>query len=182
MNGIGAIKAALESTRHVLKMYVDDFTDADLFVRPVPAANHAAWQIGQIIVGDIYLVRSGPARRGLSRAPARLDGAVRQGGAKKDGPEGFLTKAEYLALFDAVRSATIAALETFTDADLDRPTTGDMAAFAPTLGHLFLAASNHTLHARRAVHGDPAQARQAGALLSGGRAPRSLRALLAGLG
>ncbi|HWE36028.1 MAG TPA: hypothetical protein VG406_05590, partial [Isosphaeraceae bacterium] len=58
MNGIGAIKAALEGTRHVLKMYVDDFTDADLFVRPVPAANHAAWQLGQVITGDIYLVRS----------------------------------------------------------------------------------------------------------------------------
>jgi hypothetical protein len=145
MNGIGAIKAALESTRHILKMYVDDFTDADLFVRPVPAANHAAWQLGQIITGDVYLVRSALPDAAFPELPPGSFELYGKEGAKKDGPDGFLTKAEYLALFDAVRSATIAALETFTDADLDRPTTGDMAAFAPTLGHLFLAASNHTL-------------------------------------
>ena len=77
--------------------------------------------------------------------PAGFMDAYGAEGAKKDGPEGFLTKAEYLALFDAERTATIAALAKLSDADLDKPTTGQMAQFAPTLGHLFIAASNHTL-------------------------------------
>ena len=145
MNGIGAIKAALEGTAFVLKMYVADLSDADLFVRPVPAANHAAWQIGQVIVGDVMLVKDQvPAARYPELPPGSAELYGKEG-ASKDGPDGFLTKAEYLALFDSVRGATIAALETLTDADLDRPTTGSMASFAPTLGHLFLLVSNHTL-------------------------------------
>ena len=56
------------------------------------------------------------------------------------GPQGLWTKDP-----GAERKATIAALSKLSDADLDRPTTGPMAQFAPTLGQLFLAASNHTL-------------------------------------
>jgi hypothetical protein len=32
-----------------------------------------------------------------------------------------------------------------SDADLDKPTAGDMAKYAPTLGGLFLLQANHTL-------------------------------------
>jgi uncharacterized damage-inducible protein DinB len=56
-----------------------------------------------------------------------------------------LKKDEYLKLFDEVRAATIAAVMKLTDADLDRPTTGSMKAYAPTLGVLLLMAANHTL-------------------------------------
>jgi hypothetical protein len=76
----------------------------------------------------------------LPRGFAELHGNE---GAKRD--EGFLTKAEYLALFEKVRNATIAAVGRLTDADLDRPVAGKMRAFAPTLGKLFLMVSDHTL-------------------------------------
>jgi uncharacterized damage-inducible protein DinB len=66
-------------------------------------------------------------------------------GAGDDDPKKFLSKAEYLKLFDAVRSATVAALDKLADADLDRPASEKMRSFAPTLGHVFLMASNHTL-------------------------------------
>lgn len=145
MNGIQAIKSALEGTRFVLKMYVEDMSDADLFVRPVPEANHAAWQIGQVVVGDVMLVKEQLPDAAFPELPPGSLELYGKEGAKKDGPEGFLSKAEYLALFDSVRSATVAALESLTDADLDRPCTGKMASFAPTLGHLFLLVSNHTL-------------------------------------
>ena len=115
MNGIGAIKTALEGTAFVLKMYVEDLSDADLFVRPVPAANHAAWQIGQVIVGDAMLVKEQLPDAKYPELPPGSKELYGKEGAKKDGPEGFLTKAEYVALFDSVRSATIAALETLTD-------------------------------------------------------------------
>lgn len=145
MNGIGAIRTALEGTAFVLKMYVEDLSDADLFVRPVPAANHAAWQIGQVIVGDVMLVKEQLPDAEYPELPPGSKELYGKEGAKKDGPEGFLTKAEYVSLFDSVRAATVAALSKLTDADLDRPTTGNMASFAPTLGHLFLLVSNHTL-------------------------------------
>lgn len=145
MNGKAAIKAALEGTKSVLNWYVSDFSEADLFVRPVPESNHAAWQIGNVIIGDAFLVRDQLPDAEYPELPAGFMETHGSEGAGKDGPEGFLTKAEYLALFEKVRAATIASLEKFSDEDLDRPTTGRMANFAPTLGHVFLAASNHTL-------------------------------------
>jgi hypothetical protein len=145
MNGASAIQTALKATQSVLNMYLGDFTDADLFVRPVPTANHAAWQIGNVIAGDAMLVKSQLPDAAYPELPAGFAETHGPEGAKKDGPDGFLTKAEYLSLFDAVRAATIAAVGGLSDADLDRPVTGDMAQYAPTLGHLFLMLSDHTL-------------------------------------
>ena len=51
-----AIQAALETTKGYLHQYLADFTDAELLVRPVPGANHAAWQVGNVIGGDIFFV------------------------------------------------------------------------------------------------------------------------------
>ena len=42
-------KTALTSTQFLLQMYLGDLSDADLLVRPVPNANHTAWQLGHLI-------------------------------------------------------------------------------------------------------------------------------------
>jgi len=145
VNGIEVIRASLAGTQHLLKWFVDDFSDADLLVRPVPNANHAAWQIGNVIGGDIFLVRDQFPDAAFPELPAGFLEKHGPEGTKDDGPAGFPTKAEYIALFDKVRAATIASLDALTDADLDRPTTGKMAQFAPTVGRLYLAVSDHTL-------------------------------------
>src|SRR4051794_18037399 len=120
MNGREAIRAALEGTKGTLNGLVSDFSDADLLVRPVPGANHAAWQIGNVIGGDIYLVRTELPDAAYPSLPAGFMDQHGSKGAKDDAPEKFLTKAEYLKLFDEVRSATGAVLDKLTDADLDR--------------------------------------------------------------
>jgi hypothetical protein len=143
MTGREAIQTALEATKANLPMYVSDFSDADLLVRPVPAANHAAWQIGNVIAGDVFFISQelpDTPYPELSKDFYALHG---NDGAKKD--EGFLTKAEYLALFEKARTATIAAVGKLTDADLDRPVTGKGKVLAATLGKLFIMLSNHTL-------------------------------------
>jgi hypothetical protein len=80
--------------------------------------------------------------------PALSDGFMKQygkEGASDDDLMHFLGKKEYLDMFKDVRELTKTAAAKLTDTDLDRPTTGDMARFAPTLGALLLALSNHTL-------------------------------------
>jgi hypothetical protein len=146
LNGIEVIKASLAGTQFMLKWFIDDLSDADLLVRPVPNANHAAWQIGNVIGGDIHLLKDQEIPGAVF--PELPDGFMDQHGpkgAKEESPEGFLTKAEYLDLLDKVRGATIASLDQLTDTDLDRPTIGKMADFAPTLGRLYLAVSDHTM-------------------------------------
>ena len=145
MNGIDVIKTALDRTRFAINWYVSDLSDADLFVRPVPTANHIAWQFGNVIVGDRYLVQEQLPDARYPELPAGFMEMHGPEGTSKDGPDGFLTKAGYQALFDEVRTATIAAVDALTEADLDRQATGAIATFAPTLGQVFLLVSNHTL-------------------------------------
>lgn len=145
MTGRDAIRTALEATRKDLEMLLADFTDTDLFVRPVPNANHAAWQIGNIIGGDIYLIQAEIPDAKFPELPPGFMEQHGTEGAKADGPAGFLKKAEYLKLFADVRAATIAALMKLSDADLDRPASEAMRPYAATLGGIFIMTSNHTL-------------------------------------
>ena len=58
---------------------------------------------------------------------------------------GYLKKAEYLEMFNNVRGTTISLVEKMSDADFDKPTTGGMAKWAPTVGALILLNANHVL-------------------------------------
>ncbi|HEY7426445.1 MAG TPA: DinB family protein [Gemmataceae bacterium] len=145
MKASDAIVTALSGTQNVLNMYVADLSDADLLVRPAPGANHIAWQLGHLIAAEVLL--AGPQ---LPDAPypALSPGFQEQygkKGASDDSPMHFFAKEQYLKIFNEGRDVTKAAAKKLSDADLDKPTTGDMAQFAPTLGALLLLVSNHTL-------------------------------------
>jgi hypothetical protein len=144
MNAKDAIRYALTSTQNVLNMYLSDLSDADLVVRPVPAANHIAWQLGHLITSEKGM---GQQLRGAKypELPAGFAERHSKETAAAEPPRGFGTKAEYLDLFTKTRQATLSALDRLSDADLDRPTEGQMAAFAPTLGGLLLLVANHTM-------------------------------------
>ena len=144
MNGIQTIQAAFEETRANLLWFLSDFSDADMFVRPHPAANHAAWQVGNISLAEVNMLREEIPD---AKFPTLPDGflELHGTGVPKDGPAGYMNKADSLALFESVRAATIALVGELTEADLDRACTGSMAGFAPTLGRLLILTSNHTL-------------------------------------
>src|SRR5262245_1588203 len=126
MNAKDAIKNSLNSNHSVLKMYLGDLSDADLLVRPVPGANHIAWQLGHLITAD--------AKSFLPLIPGATAVELPAGFAEKhtketaasDRPTDFYTKAEYLELSDKIRGAMLAGIDKITDADLDRPMSGQM--------------------------------------------------------
>lgn len=145
MNAKDAIRTALKGTQNHLQMYVSDLSDADFLVRPVPNANHVAWQLGHLINAECDLVHKAiPGGAGMER-PAGFKEQYTKDTAAADPPKGFANKAELMALFNRAREATLASLEKMSDTDLDRPTEGQMAKFAPTLGAMMLLQSNHTL-------------------------------------
>lgn len=145
MNGKDAIKTALTSTQEMLNWYVSDLTDADLLVRPAPGANHIAWQLGHLISSEPHLVKMVVADAPFPELPAGFAEQHDKATAAVDPPKGFKTKAEYLDLFGKMRTATLAAVAKLSDADLDRPTEGPMAKYAPNTGAVFLMVSNHVL-------------------------------------
>jgi hypothetical protein len=144
MTAKDAIKTTLISTQQNLGMYLADLSDADLLVRPVPGANHIAWQLGHLITAEIALLSQLPGAA-YPELPAGFKEQHDKATAGVDPPKGFGTKAQYLGLFNKVREATLANLAKISDADLDKPTTGRMAHFAPTLGALLILQSNHVL-------------------------------------
>jgi len=145
MTGIQVLITALESTKATLEMLVGDFTDAELLVRPVPGANHAAWQIGNVILRDPFLVKAVIPGAAYPEFPAGFADLHGNKGAKTDSGPGFLTKDGYLKLLGSTRAATIAAVSKLTDADLDRPSPESMRWAGPTVAHVLLFAANHAL-------------------------------------
>jgi hypothetical protein len=142
MNGKQAIQTALQGTQHMLTMFVGDLSDADLLVRPVPNANHIAWQIGHLISAERGL---GKVLPGVAYPELPAGFEEQHNGKNAASDKGFGTKADYVNLFHKTREATLAALNKLSDADLDKPNTGSVAKFAPTLGALFILISNHVL-------------------------------------
>jgi DinB superfamily len=142
MNAKQAIQTALQGTQHIVTMYLGDLSDADLLVRPVPNANHIAWQLGHLINSERGLGKAFPGVA-YPELPAGFD--EQHNGKNATSDKGFGTKADYVNLFNKTREATLATLNKMSEADLDKPTTGPMAQFAPTLGALFILVSNHVL-------------------------------------
>jgi hypothetical protein len=145
MKATDVIRTALGATKTLLEQYVSDLSDADLLVRPVPGANTIAWQLGHLIAAEPYLVRQALPEAPYPELPAGFDQAYGKEGAAADVPRGVLTRAQYVELFNKVRAATLAAVAKLSDADLDRPTQGNMAKFAPTLGAMLVLVGNHVL-------------------------------------
>jgi hypothetical protein len=144
MNGSQAIQQALRGTQAIFTQYLSDLSDADLLNRPVPQANHIAWQIGHLIDAESKLLAQVPGAKALE-LPIGFAQQHSKETAGAESTKGFLTKNEYLKLFNQQREHTIAVVGKLSDADLDKPSTGPMTKFAPTLGALAVLISNHTL-------------------------------------
>ncbi len=145
MTGPEAIQATLNSTLGMLPAFLGDLSDADLLARPAPNANHIAWQLGHLIVSEGHLVKEALPNSKYPELPKGFAEQHSKETAAVEPPKGFYTKAQYLELYTATRQATLAVTAQLSPADLDKPTTGNMAKFAPTVGHLLLMLSNHDL-------------------------------------
>ena len=143
MNAKDVIRQAVELSHMVTRAYVDDLTDEDLLVRSVPEANHIAWQLGHMIVGTghmlVALGRPGPV------LPEGFQAAYTKQTAASDNPADFATKAQYLALADEAKAATLAAIDATPEADLDAPGPADMREYAPTVSSVLMLLGTHWL-------------------------------------
>src|SRR2546428_2066869 len=109
MNAKDAIKHSLKSTQNMLEMYLSDLSDADFLVRPVPGANHIAWQVGHLIKSEREMVEEA--------FPGSMP-ALPAGFAEKDTPEtstldspgAFHPKSVLMSLAEEQRAATLKAL------------------------------------------------------------------------
>src|SRR3954462_4329239 len=120
MTAKDSIRFLLKANSQILKNYISDLSDADLLVRPDPGANHIAWQLGHLISAEaqFFMPKAGAQPTELPAGFAERHGKER---SRDDSGEGFLTRDEYVAIYDQVRAATLAHLETLSESDFDKP-------------------------------------------------------------
>jgi len=145
MNAVELLTGVLKGTETVTLGFLDGFSDNDLLDRPVEGANHAAWQIGHLIVVERLILAGQLPGVNYPALPAGFEARHGRDGASLTETTGWPAKADYERLFRETREATITAVGRLTENQLDQPTQGRLAAKAPKLGNLIQLIANHDL-------------------------------------
>lgn len=147
MNARQALKESMNTPTFLVKSYLEDLSDEELLIRPVEKANHIAWQLGHLISSEhnmVEMVCPGsmpPLPDGFAEKYTKETSAV-------DDAAAFHSKAEYLKLMDEQRAGTLAALDTLSDEDLDKPSPEKLQPIAANVGGVFAMQPTHwTMHA-----------------------------------
>lgn len=152
MNAPQAIQAVAATSDMVFKSYVGDLSDSDLMNRPHPGCNHVAWQLGHLIAAEcdlLNMLRAGTA----PELPAGFAEKHSKDMTGDNNAANFLSKDEYVGLYDKVRAATRAALDSVTEAELDLPNPKEgFRQMFPTVGSMYVLLATHPMmHAGQIV-------------------------------
>ena len=150
MNAKDAIRHVIEFSHLLVRHYTDDLTDADLLVRSVPGTNHIAWQLGHMVAGTGHMLSM--LGHQAPQLPSGFAEAYTKETASCDDPKRFTTKAEYLALADTMKAASLAAVDATPEAALDQPGPEPMREYAPTVASALMILGAHwMMHAGQFV-------------------------------
>ena len=142
-----AVRSSLRVADFMVNGYLADITAEELLTRPVPDANHIAWQLGHLITAERHLVEAG-VPGSMPELPAGFAERYRRGQSVTDNPADYLAKEDYLKLALEIRAATLATLDRLMPADFDKPIEGRVPPFVKTTGDAFVTIGNHwVLHA-----------------------------------
>lgn len=143
MNANDILKYNIKLCHSVTKMYLEDVSEEEMFVRAVDGSNHLAWQLGHLIGSDAQML----AMVG-GNPPALPDGFAEAHGKETindDDRSHFKTKAEYLDLMNQLNEAAIAFIDGLTEEDFAKPGPEEMRAYMPTVGTVLLMLGSHEM-------------------------------------
>jgi DinB superfamily len=126
----------------MLKGTIADFSDADIYVRPCPGANHTAWQLGHITGSENWMLNEIDPKAAI-KLPDGWEKKFSKENTSKDDPSLFGAKQQILDQLIKVRGASIAWVKTLKPADLDKPAPQKLQRMCPTIGHVLGLLPNH---------------------------------------
>jgi hypothetical protein len=138
---------ALNSNLGFVTSTLGDFTDTEMFARPCPGANHAAWQLGHITASEAGTQQVLAPAHAVVLPDGFKDVFTMKANTNDDADKfaPFNTKARLIELFTKVRQGTIACVESMPPEQLDAKSPEKYAMWAPTLGLLASSQVVHTL-------------------------------------
>jgi uncharacterized damage-inducible protein DinB len=150
MDAKDAIRQNTEFGHMLTRYYLEDLSDADLFIRSVPGTNHVAWALGHIITGDAEMLKLlGYVAPAL---PSGFAPAYTKETASSDDPSKFHSKDEYLKLMEQTKAAVLAAIDATPDEQLGQPGPEPMREYAATvLAALMMFGHHWLMHAGQFV-------------------------------
>src|SRR5690349_13077392 len=92
-----AIAFNLSSSEFLVNGYLADLESNDLLMRPVPGANHIAWQLGHLISAERFVVEKAVPGT-MDALPEGFVDRHKKVAAPSDSASDFLSKDEYLQL------------------------------------------------------------------------------------
>ena len=135
MTAKDVIKNTSDMGHEVLTAYLSDLSDADLMVRPVPQANHIAWQLGHLIASENKMMTDAGYK--MPDLPDGFAESYTPETSKSDDAAKFHKKDQYLAWMAEQRAGAFSALAAVPETDLDKATPESMREYAPTVGAAF---------------------------------------------
>lgn len=144
MNTKEAIRASMDMSLFVLNKYLSDLGDSDLLRRPGPGCNHLAWQLGHLISSEVNLV-NGICPGKAASLPEGFAEQHAKDTAGCDDASKFCSKQVYLDLFQRVRAATLEALDSLSDQDLDAPSPEWIRQHFAKVGQVFTLIGTHPM-------------------------------------
>lgn len=142
MKSAAAIQLAIDSGKMVSLAYLGDLSDAEFLHRPHPGCNHITWQVGHLIASEHQMIE-GVCPGSMPDLPDGFAGKYSKETSSGDEASSFHSKQELLELFEQIRAATLAALASLSDEDLDKPSPEEMHGYAPTVGAAFSLQGGH---------------------------------------
>lgn len=143
MTAKDVIRDVIEFAHRVTKIYLSDFTDGDLLIRPMPGMNHTAWLLGHLICSEhSIMTRIGVVMPDLP--PGFAENYTDQT-SRSDDPKLFTTKAQYFSLWETNRAAILTALDATTEAELTETAPESMHRYADTVAAAFRHVGTHEL-------------------------------------
>jgi hypothetical protein len=114
MTTVEFLVGQLSFGRDTVVTTLEDFSDADLLERPVPAANHPYWQLGHLCDIEVDIINSVRAQT-LAELPADFRERFSTRQVEDDAPVRAFGKIDLLSLFGANRERTIALVKDLTE-------------------------------------------------------------------
>lgn len=137
------IKKTLDMSDFILKSYVGDLTDAELKIVPVEGMNPIALQLGHLIAAERMFAEM--VQPGSSPAlPAGFEEAHSPKNRAGDDSR-FLSKDEYMKLYETQRAAFKTVIDSVPDADLTDTRGGKLPEYAPTVADMLNLPGVHSL-------------------------------------
>jgi hypothetical protein len=137
------IRWQIEQNHWIAMAYVQDLTDADFLLRPVPGMNHIAWQLGHLITASKMTL--GSLGQPAPALPAGFEESYTKEAAGCDDPAKFATKDVYLDLAAKMKAASLAAVDAIPEGKLDDPGPERMREYAPTVAAALTMLGGHWL-------------------------------------